>query len=167
MALLTPDLGFIFWHSVILLISLLILSRYAWKPILAAIKAREDVYQQAMLEVRKAKEEMAQLETKKEAMMEEAHAQSDLIIQKAMANKEALLEAAEEEATKAKQRIMAEAHQSIALEQEQARTAVKAQTVALVLHTTEKLIAQQLVASPQQQKLIEQMMEEVETEENP
>ena len=167
MALLTPDLGFIFWHSVILLISLLILSRYAWKPILAAIKAREDVYQQAMLEVRKAKEEMAQLETKKEAMMEEAHAQSDLIIQKAMANKEALLEAAEEEATKARQRIMAEAHQSITLEQEQARAAVKAQTVALVLHTTEKLIAQQLVASPQQQKLIEQMMEEVETEKNP
>ena len=40
-SLFSPGLGLIFWQTVTFVIVLFLLSRYAWKPILNALKDRE------------------------------------------------------------------------------------------------------------------------------
>jgi F-type H+-transporting ATPase subunit b len=41
MNLITPDFGLIFWQTVTLLFVLLVLGKFAWRPILNAIQDRE------------------------------------------------------------------------------------------------------------------------------
>ena len=41
-AFLSPELGLIFWQLVIFLLVLFLLAKFAWKPILLALKERED-----------------------------------------------------------------------------------------------------------------------------
>lgn len=167
MALLTPDLGFIFWHTIILFVSILLLSKYAWKPILQAIKQREEAYEKAIEQMREARKEVKEVEVKKGAILKEAHAESDRIIKQAITSKEALLEEAEEDALKAKQRMLDNAMHLIELEKQATAAAIKKQTVALVIHTTEKLISKELTQDPAQQKLIQKMITEVEATQTP
>jgi F-type H+-transporting ATPase subunit b len=164
MILLTPDLGFIFWHTIILCVSLVLLGRYAWKPILQAIKAREQAYEKAIAEMQKAQEEVTQVEAKKEKILQAADTESNHILQQAIESKEALLKEAEEEALKEKEYIINNAFKIIELEKQAAQSEIKKHTVALVLHTTEKLITKELIADPAQQKLIQKMITEVEQE---
>ena len=41
MALVTPDIGTIFWMLLMFIIVLVILKNFAWKPILSALENRE------------------------------------------------------------------------------------------------------------------------------
>ena len=66
MELLTPDPGLIFWHATILGAALLILTKYAWKPILSAIKKREQAYQEAAQQIETAEKKQKQLHVTKE-----------------------------------------------------------------------------------------------------
>jgi len=41
MDLITPDLGLMFWTGLIFVLLLFILTKFIWKPILAAVNSRE------------------------------------------------------------------------------------------------------------------------------
>ena len=162
MALLTPDLGFIFWHFMIFLLVLFVLGRYAWKPILAFIEAREQAYEEAVATIKKAESTLEEVADKKAAIIADAHAESKGIVENAITQKTAIIKAAKAEGMKEKEQIVAHALQVIELEKKSAQSALKKQTVALVIQTTEKLIRQELVPSPAQEKLIQEMISEVE-----
>ena len=166
-ALLTPDVGFIFWHSVIMLMTLFVLGRFAWNPLLQFIKARENAHQKAIETRQQIATEIANVEKRKEHILEEAHAQSDLIIQKALDEKQALLQMATQQANQEKERIIQEGLQAIDEEKRATQSAIKKQTAALIIHTTEKLLAQQLNQGNIHQKLIEKMIHDVETTPTP
>lgn len=166
MALLEPQLGFIFWHTVIFLVTLTLLSRYAWKPILHAIKSREEAYAQAAHEMKQAQKEVVQLKKKQKEILEEAYTQSDRILQEALESKEVILEKAEKEALQKRQQIIERALQAIELERQAAASELKERAVELVLHTTEKLIVQKLAKDPAQHEAIQAMIEEVEKRNN-
>ena len=40
MELVTPEIGLIFWTTIVFLLLLIVLKKYAWKPILAAVDER-------------------------------------------------------------------------------------------------------------------------------
>ena len=61
MDLLSPNTGTIFWMLIAFSIVFFILKKFAWKPILNAIKAREDSIEEALQSADRAKEEMLQL----------------------------------------------------------------------------------------------------------
>ena len=58
MDLITPDIGLLFWMLLSFSIVLVILKKYAWKPILGALKDREDSIESALSEARKAIESL-------------------------------------------------------------------------------------------------------------
>ena len=166
MALLTPDLGFIFWHTIIFLTSHLVLKRYAWKPILQAIKAREQAYEKSINTIKKAQKEITELQQEKSKIIKSAHTQSNVILEQAMTNREKLLKKAQQEALEEKQKIINHALTTIELEKQAAQSAIKKQTVTLILQTTKKLITQKLTTDPAQHQLIQHMIEEVENTHN-
>ena len=58
------SVGLFFWQSLIFLTLLFLLVKYAWKPILNAIKEREENIENALQTAEKAKKEIEELHAK-------------------------------------------------------------------------------------------------------
>jgi len=58
MDLITPGLGLIVWTTLVFLILLVVLGKFAWKPINQAINKRNESIDKALNQAEKAREEM-------------------------------------------------------------------------------------------------------------
>ena len=83
MDLITPAFGLIFWQTLIFLVVLLILGKFAWKPILGALKSREESIDEALRSAELAKEEMTSLKADNEKLLAEAKQERDKMIKDA------------------------------------------------------------------------------------
>ncbi|MBA7571146.1 ATP synthase subunit b [subsurface metagenome] len=72
MELITPGLGLVFWMVLSFSMILFILKKFAWKPILKALKERENTIDTALKSADKAREEMEQLKVSNEKIIKEA-----------------------------------------------------------------------------------------------
>ena len=61
MELVNPGIGLIFWMTIAFVAILYILGKFAWKPILKALKERETSIEEALYAADKAREEMKQM----------------------------------------------------------------------------------------------------------
>lgn len=162
MQLLTPDPGFIFWHAVILVVAFALLSKFAWRPILGALRKREQAYEKAAQQLLTAKKKEKELKVMEEEMVKKAHLKSDRIIKEALESREVILESAEKEASQQKKEMIDRALQTIDLEKRAAESLIKKQVVSLVVDTTEKLLGEKMNQEAEQNLLIERMIEDVE-----
>ncbi len=96
MDLVTPEIGLIFWTTVTFVILLFLLAKFAWKPILSAVKNREESIREALLSADKAREEMAQLKSDNEQVLREARAERDSILRDAREIREKMIADAKE-----------------------------------------------------------------------
>ena len=86
MELVTPDIGLLFWMLVSFSLVLLILKKFAWAPILTALKDREDSIESALLNAEKARKEVEDLKSRKDEILNSAKLERDEMIK--MANKD-------------------------------------------------------------------------------
>ena len=91
MGLLTPDTGTIVWTFIGFLAVFLILKKFAWKPILHAIKERDDSIANALKAAEKAKQEVSRLEASNEKILTEARLEREKIIKEARELKESMI----------------------------------------------------------------------------
>ena len=99
MDLVTPDIGLIFWTTVSFVILYFILAKYAWKPILGAVNDREKSIKDALSAAEKAKEEMANLKSDNEKILNEAKLQREALLKDARDIKSKIISDAQNEAT--------------------------------------------------------------------
>ena len=92
------SIGLFFWQTVIFVILIFILKKYAWKPILDAVNEREEGIKNALLSAEKAKEEMVSLQSDNEATLKKARAERDLLLKEAREIKQQLIDDAKNEA---------------------------------------------------------------------
>ena len=78
--LVTPDPGLFIWSTVAFLILLVLLRKFAWKPITEALNERERSIEDALSKAEMAKEEMAKLTSENEQLLKQARAERDLIL---------------------------------------------------------------------------------------
>ena len=83
MELVTPAIGLVFWATVCFLIVLVILGKFAWKPILNAISEREKSIESALSMAEAAKEEMARLTSENDELLKQARIERDQILTEA------------------------------------------------------------------------------------
>jgi len=83
MDLVTPQIGLIFWMVVTFVTVLVILRKFAWKPILKALSDREESIAEALNTARKAKEEMTALKADNERLLNEARSERDKLMKEA------------------------------------------------------------------------------------
>jgi len=158
MTLITPDFGIIFWQTITFLVVLLVLSKFAWRPILEILKAREDAVAHAVYKITEAKVLIKQLEEDRAKLMEEARLERARILGEALVTQQAIIDQAHQEALVVKERLLAEAKVAITREEERALEAVKANVGSLVVQITEKLLVKELSQDPSQWALIERLM---------
>lgn len=82
MDLLTPSIGLIFWMTISFIVLLIILGKYAWKPILKALENRENSIQKSLDEAKNAREAMAKLTSQNEQILKEARMEREAILKK-------------------------------------------------------------------------------------
>ena len=69
MNLVTPDFGLIFWTSIVFIILLLILKKFAWKPIIENVDARNTKIKNALISAEEAEKKMISLHAKNDEII--------------------------------------------------------------------------------------------------
>ncbi len=160
MNLITPDFGLIFWQTIILLVVLFILKKYAWKPILQAIELRQKNIQKNLLAAEKANDTVKKLEETCKNMMLSAEKERDKIIKIAIETKKDILQKAQEEALQYQKNIISKTKQDIENEKKQALNQTKQDIVALSVQIAEKILMDNLKNDKSQEILIKKMITE-------
>ena len=159
MDLVTPDVGLLFWTLVSFTILYLILRKFAWGPILGAVKEREESFKAALDAADIAKKEMENLKADNEKILNEAKIERETMLKEAREMKSKLISDAENEA-KAKAKTMVEAAKTaIQNEKNSAMNELKNTVVDLSVGIAEKLISEELADKDKQLKMIEEILD--------
>lgn len=157
----TPGLGLILWTTVVFLLLILLLSKFAWKPIVAAIKKRNEAIDTALQAANRARQEMSQLQVNNEQLLKEAQKERDIILSEARKMRDKIVEEAGAKAREEAERILAAAKENIHFEKMAAITELKNQVAVLSLEIAEKIIQVNLSSDAKQQELAHKMASEI------
>ncbi len=160
MNLITPDFGLIFWQTVTLLVVLLVLGKFAWKPILKAIQDREEDIEAALQAAEVARKTVAQVQEDKEALLKTAHTERTRIIEEAMVTQQAIIDEAKVEAEKTSRKMIEQTRALLAREQEAALGVMQNIVATLSVQIAEKLLQNELQEPHTQEKLVQQLIQE-------
>ncbi|HAI83349.1 MAG TPA: ATP synthase F0 subunit B [Chitinophagaceae bacterium] len=156
--LVLPELGLVIWSTIAFLVLLFVLTKFAWKPIMAAVKERETGIEEALAKAEKMKAEMAQLQNENEALLAKAREERATLIKEAKETADKMVAAAQEKAKAEYDRIVADAQAAIHQQKNQALTEVKNQVGSMVIEVAEKVLRKQLADKPQQEAYIQELV---------
>jgi len=155
MDLLTPGTGLIVWQLFVFVLLFILLSKLAWKPILASLKERETSIQNALDTAEKARAEMAKLTADNENLLKQAREERDKILREAREASNRLKDEAVTEAKRTSDKIVDDARAAINIEKQAALKEVRIQVAMFSLQVAEKLMKKNLASDKEQKDLIE------------
>jgi F-type H+-transporting ATPase subunit b len=158
MELLMPKLGLFLWTVILFVILFLILAKFAWKPIVKALKAREESIANALAEAAKARDEMQRLTADNERLMAQARADRDQMMKEARAMKDQIIAEAKAEAAEVSGRMMDKAREEITAEKMRALTEIKNQVGKLSIEVAEKVLRKQLSNSNELSSFVDEQV---------
>ena len=165
-SLASPAIGTVFWTTLIFLLLLLLLKKYAWGPIMKAVKAREDMIHNSLKSAEEAREEMKVLQADNEIVLRKAREERDKIIRDARVATERMLTEAKEKSQSEADAMVKRAKERIEHEKNTAIAEVKREVANLAIEVASKVVSETLKSDTEQQKLIERYMSELEAKRN-
>lgn len=158
MDLITPEIGLFFWQTIVFLVLLFLMAKFAWKPILSSVKNREQSINDALASAENARKEMQNLQSDNEQLLKEARAEGDAILREARELKEKVIADASDEAKVKADKIVADAKRSIELEKQSAMAELKNHVAELSVEIAEKIVRKELSGKNEQHQMIEKMI---------
>jgi len=155
-----PDIGLLFWTSIIFLITWFMLGRFAFRPIQNALKDREDYIQDSLDEAKKTKAEMANLKAENEKILAEAREERTKILKEAKEAKEKMIAEAKEQARAEAKKISNTAKTEIENQKMAAMVDLKNQSGLLALQIAEKIMKKDLTASGAHESFVADLVNE-------
>ncbi|ATA89655.1 F0F1 ATP synthase subunit B [Capnocytophaga stomatis] len=148
----------LFWATLIFIVLLFLLSKFAWKPILSAVKQREDSINNALEAAEEARKQMANLKADNERLLAEARAERDAMLKEAKELKDKIVAEAKDEAQKEGQKLIEQARQAIDSEKKVAVAQLKDQVASLSIEIAEKVMKSELSDQKKQTALIDEYL---------
>lgn len=161
MELVNPGIGLVFWMTVSFAILLWILAKYAWKPIMKALKERESSIDEALNAAKNAKKEMEELKFSNEELLKEAKEERDEILRTARQMKDTIIQEARNKAKEESRKIVDSAKDSIHYEKMAAVTELKNQIGKLSIEIAEKLLREELSGTNKQKELLNKLIDDI------
>lgn len=161
MELVKPDLGLLFWMIISFSILLYVLIKFAWKPILKALKEREKSISKSLLSAQRAREEMAKIEFGNEKITQLAIIEKDNLLKEAKEIKNNIIEEAKETAKKEASKIVKEARDSVEKVKNEAVNEIKNQIASLSIDIAENILKQHLGDESKQKELIDDLVKDI------
>jgi|SRR5699024_1934363 len=162
MELLRPGIGLFFWMALIFLLTLVILKKFAWKPILKMLDKREKGIADSIESAERVKAEMAQMKYEHEEVLKEAKTERSRILKEAKETKDKIVNEAKEEAKTEASKIVENARLSINNEKAAALNEVKNQAGILAVDVAEKILERELSDKNKQEDYIQKLLSDVE-----
>jgi F-type H+-transporting ATPase subunit b len=159
--LVQPEAGTIIWMVIIFGIVLFVLKKFAWKPILNALKEREESIANALNSAEEAKKEVAGLKADNEKIIADARLEKDAILKSAKELKEKIVAEAKEKAGQEAQKTIDQARQQIEVEKKAAINDIKKQVAELSVMIAEKVIKKQLAGKGEQEKMVDGLIDDI------
>ena len=138
------DPGLFVWTIITFLILLVLLSKFAWKPLLHALEKRENEIARSLKDAEKARKELDRLTSEGDEIIAKARSEAQAIVGE---GKKAADQLKESTLSKAKETAAAnldDAKEQIKMEKEKAIAEIKGEVVGLSLSIAEKLVKKNL-----------------------
>jgi F-type H+-transporting ATPase subunit b len=161
MNLLLPHTGTVIWMLIAFLTTFFLLKKFAWKPVLNALKQREETIESALLAAEETKKEMAKLKADNDIIISEAKSARDKIIKEARDLKDSIINDAKQQAVDEAGKIIDAAKTSIRSEKESALKEITEHVAMLSVYIAEKLLQEKLTNDDAQKELIDKLMKNV------
>lgn len=161
MELIKPDLGLLIWMLLSFSIVVYVLAKFAWRPILTALKHRERSIQKSLEAAARAKEEMAKIEFGNEKITQLAKIERENLLKEAKEIKNKIIEEAKESAKQEAKMILLEARKSVEHEKNLVINEIKNQIADLSVDIAEKILKQNLGNASNQKKLIDDLVKDI------
>lgn len=161
MELVTPHIGLIFWMTLSFALLIYILGKFAWKPVMKALKERENSINDALKAADKAREEMSQLAFSNEQLIKEAKEERDVLLRDARKIRDNVIDEAKTKAEEEAKRIIETAKENIHFEKMAAITDLKNQLAILSIEIAEKILKEELSKSEKQKELMDKLLNEI------
>ncbi|MCB9196944.1 MAG: F0F1 ATP synthase subunit B [Flavobacteriales bacterium] len=155
------SVGLFFWQTLIFVVLIVLLAKFAWKPILTAVKEREAKIKDALDAAENAKLEMAKLKSQNEEMRKTALAERDALLKEAKETKDMIVAEAKNAAKVEAEKIVSTAREEIKAEKLAAMSEIKNQVASLSIEIAEKIVKEQLKSDDKQKALVDNLIEDV------
>ncbi|PBQ32001.1 ATP synthase F0 subunit B [Sphingobacteriaceae bacterium] len=160
-SLIEPAVGLIFWTTITFILLLFLLGKFAWKPILSAIKTREQSIETALKSAESALNDMRELKAANEIILTQARTERDAMLKEARETKDSIVAEAKLKAQTEGDRIMSSAREQIAAEKNAAIADLKKQVAILSIEVAEKILKSELSNDDKQKALVSNLMNDV------
>lgn len=147
--------GLFIIQTVIFLLLLFVLGKFAWKPILKAINEREVTIVDSLNQAKLARQEVQNLKAENEHIIREAKIERDGILKEARELKDKIVGEAKDAAKSEGDKMIEQAKQSIAAEKSAAMADIKNQIGALSVNIAEQILKEKLQSNDAQNALVE------------
>jgi F-type H+-transporting ATPase subunit b len=156
--LVNPELGLIFWMTLSFVIVLVILKKFAWKPIMSSLQDREETIEKSLQEAENARAEMARLTNQNEQLLAEARIEREKILNEARQAKEKIIGDAKGAADEEARKLIARASEEINKQKLIAIEELKKEVAGYSVAIAEKLVQKQLDNKAAQKELIAEQL---------
>jgi F-type H+-transporting ATPase subunit b len=137
-----------------------VLSRFAFKPIMAMLEERRRRIEEGQLNAEKIKHQLAEAQAKYEETLARANAEAQRLIEEVKASGERLAEEKRQAAIAEAEDIIRRTHESLSLERERTMAELKKELGRLVIETTEK-VTHKILTPQDHQKINEETAQQI------
>ncbi|HOV98612.1 MAG TPA: F0F1 ATP synthase subunit B [Bacteroidota bacterium] len=152
--------GLIIWTCVTFILLVIVLGKYAWKPMMGMISKREDQIRDALTQAEKARAEAAEMMRKNEQNIARAEAEYQKIIREGKALAEKLKDEIVAKAQQQAEQELARAEEEIQRNIEAAKQQLRTEVADLAIRAAEKILEENLDAQ-KQKKLIDSVIDKL------
>lgn len=161
MDLVLPGEGLLFWTTLVFIVLLVLLKKFAWKPILGAVEEREGKIQGALDAAKEAEKKMTELTAQNDAILKEARTERDAMLKEAKDAKNAIVSEAKNQASSEAEKVLLDAREQITIEKAKAVTELKNQVAVLSIEIAEKILKGELSDKGKQETLVNDLIDDV------
>ncbi len=152
------SVGLFFWQTLLFLVLLFLLRKYAWKPIMEAVDSREKNIEDSLASAEKARAEMERLQSDNQKILAEARAERDGILKEAREIKDKMISDAKSEASDQAAKVIASAKEQINNEKMAAITDLRNQVAEMSIEIAELVIKRELSDKDKQGAFVKEQL---------
>ena len=160
------DPGLYIWTIVVFLVLLALLGKFAWRPLLEALDARQESIRRSLDDAAKAKQELERLQVESQRILAEARAEADTIVARTREDAARLRDELRAKAQQESATIVKNAQKQIELETARAVQQIRHEAVDLSVTIASKLL-QRNVSKDDNARLIEDTFKQIEASGRP
>lgn len=152
--------GLFVWQTLLFLLLVFLLKKYAWKPILDAVDEREKSIEDALKGAEEAERRMKALQADNESAKKEAMIERDALMKEARDTRDSIISEAKASASEEGVKMITAAKQEIDVQKKAAIADIKSQVALLSLDIAEKVVRKNLSNDDQQKDLVNTLLNE-------